>query len=363
MAETLHGPSGRQPVSTAPEPGANDVLETGPFVDGFSKRTVLGALFVAVVMMPGAIYLGLVAGQTLGPAAEWVTIILFAELAKRSFSRLKRQEIFVLFYVASSIAAVAIAHVALAGGPFAGAIWNQYLLQSPQTSGIAQQIPDWVVPPASSPGIQDARSGAPGLVVERLARILGAADADLPRLRAGRLAWFGLGLPALPRHVRRGTPALPSGAHRGGRRDGAGRIHRARREGRTATANAPGAGASSASARRWGCSSAPSMSCCRSLRVSSWPSRSCCCRFRSWTSPPTSKACCRPASFPSVSTSARSLAGMILPFSLVLGICVGDPADQRPRKSDPAALGAFEHWTPGNGLLVNQMRAQLRLLA
>ena len=80
MPETLHGPSGRQPEPSGRQPGADDVLESGPFVDGFSRRTVLGALFVAVVMMPGAIYLGLVAGQTLGPAAEWVTIILFAEL-------------------------------------------------------------------------------------------------------------------------------------------------------------------------------------------------------------------------------------------------------------------------------------------
>ncbi|HQL54971.1 MAG TPA: hypothetical protein PLQ87_09705, partial [Phycisphaerae bacterium] len=50
-------------------------------------RTIIGALFVALVMMPGAIYMGLVAGQSLGSAAEWVTIILFAELARRSFTR------------------------------------------------------------------------------------------------------------------------------------------------------------------------------------------------------------------------------------------------------------------------------------
>src|SRR3990172_5563875 len=107
-----------------PEPLDKDALDQGPYVDGFTGRTVLGALFVAFVMMPGSIYLGLVAGQSLGPAAEWVTIILFAELSRRSFPHLKRQEIFILFYVASSLAAVALAHLALAGGPFAGAIWN-----------------------------------------------------------------------------------------------------------------------------------------------------------------------------------------------------------------------------------------------
>ena len=40
-------------------------------------------------MMPGAIYLGLVAGTSLGQAAEWTTIILFTEVARRSFVTLK----------------------------------------------------------------------------------------------------------------------------------------------------------------------------------------------------------------------------------------------------------------------------------
>ena len=131
-----------------------DTLDRGPYEDGFSSRTVVGALFVAFVMMPGSIYMGLVAGQSLGAAAEWVTIILFAELARRSFANLRRQEVFVLFYVASGIAAVTLVHLALAGGPFAATIWNQYLLQAPETSALADKIPDWVVPPASSPAIQ-----------------------------------------------------------------------------------------------------------------------------------------------------------------------------------------------------------------
>ncbi len=47
-------------------------------------------------MMPGAMYLGLVAGSGLGPAAQWVTVVLFAELARRSFQPLKRQELYML---------------------------------------------------------------------------------------------------------------------------------------------------------------------------------------------------------------------------------------------------------------------------
>ncbi|MBD3292176.1 MAG: hypothetical protein GF393_04575, partial [Armatimonadia bacterium] len=43
------------------------------FEDGFGWQTVIGAFFIGFVMMPGSIYLGLVAGQTMGPAAEWTT--------------------------------------------------------------------------------------------------------------------------------------------------------------------------------------------------------------------------------------------------------------------------------------------------
>ena len=77
-----------------------------------------GAFFIGFVMMPGSIYLGLVAGQTMGPAAEWVTIILFAEVARRSFTTLKRSEIYMMYYVAGSLSSM-IGSLALAGGPFA----------------------------------------------------------------------------------------------------------------------------------------------------------------------------------------------------------------------------------------------------
>ncbi|MCA9437718.1 MAG: hypothetical protein KC978_18175, partial [Candidatus Omnitrophica bacterium] len=101
----------------------NDPHFLEPFEDGFSRRTVWGALFVAAVMTPGSLYLGLVAGQTLGAAAEWVTLILFTEVARRSLIRLKRQEVFILFYVASALSATAFGHLALSGGPFAATIW------------------------------------------------------------------------------------------------------------------------------------------------------------------------------------------------------------------------------------------------
>ncbi len=124
------------------------------FEEGFNIRAILGAIFIGFVMMPGSIYLGLIAGRGMGPAAEWVTIILFAEVARRSFTVLKKQEIFVLYYIAGGLTHV-VGGVMLAGGPFAGLIWNQYLVQSTAAKGfgIAEQIPNWVSPPADSPAI------------------------------------------------------------------------------------------------------------------------------------------------------------------------------------------------------------------
>ncbi|MCB9770205.1 MAG: hypothetical protein H6752_18560 [Candidatus Omnitrophica bacterium] len=125
----------------------NDPHQLEPFEDGFSRRTVWGALFVAAVMTPGSLYLGLVAGQTLGAAAEWVTLILFTEVARRSLVRLKRQEVFILFLCGlRALSATAFAHLALSGGPFAATIWGRYLIQAPQTEAVAEEIPDWVVP-------------------------------------------------------------------------------------------------------------------------------------------------------------------------------------------------------------------------
>jgi len=126
------------------------------FEDGFDIKTVVGALFVGLVMLPGSIYLGLMAGQQMGPAAVWVTVILFSEVMRRSFSALKRQEVYLLFYIASGLTVMV--GFALAGGPFAALIWNQYLVQNPDavSLGIAQEIPHWAAPPVG--GRQRRRS-------------------------------------------------------------------------------------------------------------------------------------------------------------------------------------------------------------
>ena len=111
------------------------------FEEGFDWKTVVGAIFIGFLMMPGSMYLQLVIGTGIGPAARWVTIILFAELAKRSYTELKQQEIFLLYYMAGAALST----------PFQGLLWSQYLVQSDAARmlGVTEFIPAWVAP---SPG-------------------------------------------------------------------------------------------------------------------------------------------------------------------------------------------------------------------
>ena len=120
-----------------------DLLETPEhFEEGFDWKTVVGAIFIGFLMMPGSMYLQLVIGTGIGPAARWVTIILFAELAKRSYSELKQQEIFLLYYMAGAALST----------PFQGLLWNQYLVQSDAARmlGVTEFIPTWVAPSPES---------------------------------------------------------------------------------------------------------------------------------------------------------------------------------------------------------------------
>ncbi len=120
-----------------------DLLKTPDhFEEGFDWKTVVGAVFIGFLMMPGSMYLQLVIGSGIGPAARWVTIILFAEIARRAHTSLKQQEIFILYYMAGAALA----------SPFQGLLWSQYLVQSDAAKmlGVAEFIPSWVAPVAGS---------------------------------------------------------------------------------------------------------------------------------------------------------------------------------------------------------------------
>jgi hypothetical protein len=108
------------------------------FADGFKFSSLLGALFIALMMVPGGIYMQLVAGIGVGPAAQWVTVILFIEVARRAHKNLKRPEVFVLFYMASAVMAQ----------PFQGLIFRQFFIQSQAAAamGVAEVLPTWYGP-------------------------------------------------------------------------------------------------------------------------------------------------------------------------------------------------------------------------
>ena len=152
-------------MATEPEKDAEDlsqytsiVPEGTPFQEGFNLKTVWATLFVGFVMLPGAIYLGLVTGQTMAGAAEWVTLILFLEIAKRSFVQLKTQEIMIIYLVAAGLVGAGArlgSQTMMHGGMFGLLMWDQYLIQSPAATGLAEFIPSWVVPPLDTPVYDD----------------------------------------------------------------------------------------------------------------------------------------------------------------------------------------------------------------
>ncbi|WP_028326018.1 peptide transporter [Desulfatirhabdium butyrativorans] len=117
------------------------------FEEGFDWKTIVGAIFIGFLMMPGSMYLQLVIGTGIGPAARWVTIILFAEIAKRAYTDLKQQEIFLLYYMAG----------AAMSSPFQGLLWHQYLVQSDAAKmlGLTEYIPGWVAPQPESASLAE----------------------------------------------------------------------------------------------------------------------------------------------------------------------------------------------------------------
>lgn len=118
----------------------NLIEQPEEFSDGFSIKTVVGALMLGLLITPGALYIMLVAGEAVGPAARWVTIFLFAEVAKRSLKDLRQQEVFVLYYMTSIVLI-----------QNSGLLWNVYMVQNEawKAMGISQNVPDWVVPKAA----------------------------------------------------------------------------------------------------------------------------------------------------------------------------------------------------------------------
>src|SRR3954451_22556502 len=116
--------------------------------EGFGLKAMIGGLFVGMIMTPASMYMQLVVGADIGPAAQWVTIILFIEVARRSFTTLKRPEIFVLYYMAGACL--------VSTGPGSGLLWSQFLVQSESFRQFNIAVPSWVAP--SNPDVLGTRS-------------------------------------------------------------------------------------------------------------------------------------------------------------------------------------------------------------
>tara|TARA_B100001250_G_scaffold254151_1_gene218663 strand:+ start:2139 stop:4763 length:2625 start_codon:yes stop_codon:yes gene_type:complete len=150
------------------------------FEEGFTLRTILGVLFISLIMTPGEMYLGLFTGGGIGSAAQWVTVILFMEVAKRSFTSLRRQEIYLLVYVASAL-------VVREEGAFLDLLFRQYFVGSAEAEmfGISKILPWWYVPSPDSEAIAERTFIHKDWLYPILLLVVGTI--------MGRIAWFTSG--------------------------------------------------------------------------------------------------------------------------------------------------------------------------
>ena len=150
------------------------------FDEGFTIRTIIGVLFISLIMTPGEMFLGLYTGGGVGAAAQWVTVILFLEVSKRSFTSLKRQEIYLLVYVASAL-------VAREEGAFLDLLWRQYFVRSAEAEqfGISRILPWWWAPAPDSEAIAERTFIHRDWLAPILLLVIGTI--------MGRIAWFTSG--------------------------------------------------------------------------------------------------------------------------------------------------------------------------
>ncbi len=119
------------------------------FEDGFNLSSLFGAILIALVMVPGALYMELIAGMGIGQAAQWVTVLLFIEVAKRANAKMSRAQIFVLFYMSGLLVGQ---HIN--GTP----LFRQFVVNSESaiSFGISTMIPYWAAP--TNPEAYETRS-------------------------------------------------------------------------------------------------------------------------------------------------------------------------------------------------------------
>lgn len=131
------------------------LLETPrEFKEGFGWTTVAGLVFCGLVMMPGAIYLGLMTGANLSSASAWVTTILFMEMARRALKPMSKQNLVVLLHAAH---VMMVGNALFPGGPLAHLVYRAYLVGSDavRDAGMTGVFPSWFAPAPDSPAITE----------------------------------------------------------------------------------------------------------------------------------------------------------------------------------------------------------------
>jgi hypothetical protein len=124
------------------------------YEEGFGWMTVAGILFCGFIMMPGAIYLGLMTGGSMGSAATWVTVILFSEVTRRAMKTLSKGHLVVLLHAAGVMMA---GSALFPGGPFGGLVYRAFLVTSDaaRDMGMRDAFPAWWCPKPDSPAIAE----------------------------------------------------------------------------------------------------------------------------------------------------------------------------------------------------------------
>lgn len=124
------------------------------FEDGFGWTTIAGILFCGIIMMPGAIYLGLMTGSGMGSAATWVTVILFSEVTRRAMKTMTKGNLIILLHAAGIMMA---GSVLIPGGPAGNLVYRAYLVTCDATRdlGMRDFFPSWWCPPPDSPAITE----------------------------------------------------------------------------------------------------------------------------------------------------------------------------------------------------------------
>lgn len=124
------------------------------FREAFGWTTILGIFFCGLVMLPGSIYLALMTGGNLGPAASWVTVILFMEIARRALQPLSKQHLVILLHAANVMMAV---NLLFPGGPMGHLVYRAYLATSEvvRDAGMTGAFPSWFCPPPDSAALTD----------------------------------------------------------------------------------------------------------------------------------------------------------------------------------------------------------------